>query len=71
MIHVPLEVLRHHEGLFAAFVATGVRFEDSGHTRHEAASRFDVSVAFVVKLVAAWRATGSYAHTSKAVTARR
>lgn len=38
-----------------------VRFVDSGHSRHEAAARFDVSVAFVVKLVAAWRATGSYA----------
>lgn len=38
-----------------------VRFVDCGHSRHEAAARFDVSVAFVVKLVAAWRATGSYA----------
>jgi len=38
-----------------------VRFVDAGHSRHEAASRFDVSVAFVVKLVAAWRASGSYA----------
>ena len=38
-----------------------VRFVDAGHSRHEAAARFDVSVAFVVKLVAAWRATGSYA----------
>jgi len=38
-----------------------VRFVDGGHSRHEAAARFDVSVAFVVKLVAAWRATGSYA----------
>lgn len=38
-----------------------VRFVDAGHSRHEAARRFDVSVAFVVKLVAAWRATGSCA----------
>jgi transposase len=38
-----------------------VRFVDGGHSRHEAAARFDVSVAFVVKLVAAWRRTGSYA----------
>jgi len=38
-----------------------VRFVDGGHSRHEAAGRFDVSVSFVVKLMAAWRATGSYA----------
>lgn len=37
-----------------------IRFVDGGHSRHEAAAHFDVSVAFVVKLVAAWRATGSY-----------
>jgi transposase len=37
-----------------------VRFVDGGHSRREAAALFDVSVAFVVKLVAAWRATGSY-----------
>lgn len=37
-----------------------VRFVDAGHSRHQAAAHFDVSVAFVVKLVAAWRATGSY-----------
>lgn len=37
-----------------------IRFVDAGHSRHEAAAHFDVSVAFVVKLVAAWRATGSY-----------
>ena len=33
-----------------------VRFVDCGHSRHEAAAHFDVSVAFVVKLVAAWHA---------------
>ena len=38
-----------------------VRFVDNGHSRHEAAAHFAVSVAFVVKLMAAWRATGSYA----------
>ena len=38
-----------------------VRFVDAGHSRHEAAARFDVSVSFAVKLVAAWRMTGSYA----------
>lgn len=38
-----------------------VRFVDAGHSRHEAAAQFEVSVAFVVKLVSAWRATGSYA----------
>lgn len=37
-----------------------IRFVDAGHSRHEAAAHFEVSVAFVVKLVAAWRATGSY-----------
>jgi transposase len=38
-----------------------VRFVEAGHSRREAASRFEVSVAFVVKLVAAFRRTGSYA----------
>jgi transposase len=38
-----------------------VRFVDGGHSRRGAAAHFDVSIAFVVKLVAAWRATGSYA----------
>ncbi len=38
-----------------------VRFVEAGHSRHEAAARFEVSVSFVVKLVAAWRSTGSYA----------
>src|SRR5580704_14192069 len=37
-----------------------VRFVDRGHSRREAATHFDVSIAFVVKLVSAWRATGSY-----------
>ncbi len=36
-----------------------VRFVDAGHSRHEAARRFDVSVSFVIKLVAAYRATGN------------
>jgi transposase len=38
-----------------------VRFVEADHSRHEAAARFDVSVSFVVKLVATYRATGSYA----------
>jgi transposase len=38
-----------------------VGFVEAGHSRHEAAGRFAVSVSFVVKLVAAWRRTGSYA----------
>lgn len=38
-----------------------VRFVDSGHSCHEAAAHFDVSVSFVVKLAAVFRATGSYA----------
>jgi transposase len=38
-----------------------VGFVEAGHSRHEAAAHFDVSVSFVVKLVAAWRTTGSYA----------
>lgn len=38
-----------------------VRFVEGGGSRHAAAAHFDVSVAFVVKLVAAYRATGSYA----------
>ena len=38
-----------------------VRFVDSGHSCHEAAAHFDVSVSFVVKLAATFRATGSYA----------
>ena len=36
-------------------------FVEAGHSRHAAAAHFDVSVAFVVKLVAAFRTTGSYA----------
>lgn len=39
-----------------------LEFVDGGYSRHEAAAHFEVSVAFVVDLVAAWRATGSYAH---------
>jgi transposase len=38
-----------------------VRFVDVGHSRHAAAAHFEVSVAFVVKLVAVYRRTGSYA----------
>jgi transposase len=37
------------------------RFVEAGHSCHEAARRFDVSVAFVVRLMAAYRATGSLA----------
>lgn len=35
------------------------RFVDGGRSRHAAAVHFGVSVSFVVKLVAAWRATGT------------
>jgi transposase len=38
-----------------------VRFVEGGHSRRAAAAHFEVSVAFVVKLVAAFRSTGSYA----------
>ena len=38
-----------------------VRFVEAGHSCHEAARHFDVSVAFVVRLMAAYRATGSLA----------
>lgn len=38
-----------------------VGFVESGNSRRAAAARFEVSVAFVVKLVAAFRGTGSYA----------
>ncbi len=38
-----------------------VAFVEAGHSCHAAAAHFDVSVSFVVKLVAAFRATGSYA----------
>src|SRR5918997_1396447 len=37
------------------------RFVEGGHSCHEAARHFDVSVAFVVRLMAAYRATGSLA----------
>lgn len=37
------------------------RFVEAGHSCHEAAHRFEVSVAFVVRLMAAYRATGSLA----------
>lgn len=42
-----------------------VQFVDGGHSRRKAAARFDVSAAFVVKLVAAWHRTGSYAAKSE------
>jgi transposase len=38
-----------------------VAFVEASHSCHAAAAHFDVSVSFVVKLVAAFRATGSYA----------
>ena len=38
-----------------------VRFVEAGHSCHEAARYFEVSVAFVVRLMAAYRATGSLA----------
>lgn len=37
-----------------------VAFVEAGNSRHAAAAHFDVSVSFVVKLVAAFRSTGSY-----------
>ena len=37
------------------------RFVEEGHSCYEAASHFEVSVAFVVRLMAAYRATGSLA----------
>jgi transposase len=38
-----------------------VRFVEAGHSRRGAAAHFDVSVSFVVKLIAGFRAKGSYA----------
>lgn len=38
-----------------------VAFVDAGHSRRAAAAHFDVSVSFVVKLMAAFRLTGSCA----------
>ena len=35
------------------------RFVDVGHSRHAAAARFGVSVSFVVKLMAAYRTSGT------------
>lgn len=37
------------------------RIVEAGHSCHAAARHFDVSVAFVVRLMAAYRATGSLA----------
>jgi transposase len=37
------------------------RFVEAGHSCHAAAHHFEVSVAFVVRLMAAYRATGSLA----------
>jgi transposase len=37
------------------------RFVEAGHSCHEAARHFEVSIAFVVRLMAAYRATGSLA----------
>lgn len=36
-----------------------VRFVEEGRSRHAAAAHFEVSVSFVVKLISAFRATGS------------
>ncbi len=36
-------------------------FVEAGHSCHTAAAHFDVSVSFVVKLMQAWRRTGSFA----------
>jgi transposase len=41
------------------------RSVEAGHSCHEAARHFDVSVAFVVRLKAAYRATGSLAAKSE------
>jgi transposase len=38
-----------------------VRFVGAGHSRRSAAAHFEVSAAFVVKLMAAFRRSGSYA----------
>lgn len=38
-----------------------VAFVEAGHSRHAAAAHFDVSVAFVVKLMTAWRTRGTVA----------
>ena len=38
-----------------------VRFVEAGHSCHEAARHFEVSVAFVIRLMAAYRTTGSLA----------
>lgn len=35
-----------------------VRYVEAGHSRHEAAAKYDVSVSFVVNLMKLWRATG-------------
>jgi transposase len=37
------------------------RFVEAGHSCHEAAHHFEVSIAFVVRLMAAYRASGSLA----------
>jgi transposase len=37
------------------------RFVEAGHSCHEAARHFEVSIAFVVRLMAAYRASGSLA----------
>ncbi len=38
-----------------------VRFVEAGHSCHAAARHFEVSVAFAVRLMASFRATGSFA----------
>ena len=45
------------------------RFVEAGHSCHEAARHFEVSVAFVVRLMAAYRATGSLAPNQRAAGA--
>ena len=38
-----------------------VRFVEAGHSRRSAAAHFEVSAAFVVKLLAVFRTSGNYA----------
>jgi transposase len=58
-VYFPKEVIRDAESLFARSAERVTRSVEAGRSCHAAAAHFSVSVSFVVKLMRAFRATGS------------
>ena len=55
------EEMSDDQVLLAGSAPPGARFVEAGHSCHAAACHFEVSVAFVVRLMATYRVTGSLA----------